>query len=175
MKGDITIESQEQIGSSFTFGAELPIASAESLKAKAKQIKSVHLPKALKVLIAEDNPTNQLIIQKMLNTQSASIRFAENGADVIQMHKDKWADVILMDISMPIIDGLEATKNIREFEKSNGQRQTPIIALTANAYESDRKNCMVAGMNGFVTKPIILNALIEEIESVLDGHDSGAG
>ncbi|HIP22736.1 MAG TPA: response regulator [Rhodobacteraceae bacterium] len=169
MSGDITVESSEGIGSNFTFRAELPIASADSPGSNAKQNTPTCLPKALRVLVAEDNLTNQLIIRKMLDTQSAAIRIAENGADVLEMYKEKWADVVLMDISMPVVGGLEATKNIRAFEESNNLKQTPIIALTANAYDSDRKNCFAVGMNGFVTKPIILNTLIEEIGRALNG------
>ncbi|NOR61506.1 MAG: response regulator [Rhodobacteraceae bacterium] len=169
MGGDIVVESREGIGSSFTFKAELPIARTDSRKPKAKHSTPICLPLALRVLVAEDNPTNQLIIKKMLSSQSATIRIAQNGADVLEMYKERWADVILMDVSMPVVGGLEATQNIREFEELHSLKQTPIIALTANAYDSDRKNCIAAGMNGFVTKPIILDTLIEEIGTVLDG------
>ena len=103
----------------------------------------------------------------MLGLQGANLRFAENGRVALDMFKEKTADVILMDISMPIVDGLEATRNIREFEKANGLNQTPIIALTANAFESDKKNCFDAGMNGFVAKPIIIDALFAEIGNAL--------
>jgi PAS domain S-box-containing protein len=173
MEGDIVVNSSEGIGSSFTFSAIFPKAQAGDATLPAPHDSPIQLPQSLDFLIAEDNLTNQFIIRKILSGHAASLRFADNGANAVEMYKEKPPDIVLMDISMPILDGLEATRRIREYEKLKGQTQTPIIALTANAYESDRKNCFEAGMNGFVTKPILVNTLIAEIGSAMAVNNSG--
>lgn len=172
MQGDIVVNSSEGVGSSFTFSAAFPKAEASDATLSATHNSPTQLPQSLSILIAEDNLTNQFIIRKILGTYDTLLRFAENGAEVLEMYKEKTSDVVLMDISMPVLDGLEATRCIREFEKKNNLKPTPIIALTANAFESDRKSCFDAGMNGFVTKPILVNTLIEEIGSVLAADSS---
>jgi len=167
MKGEITVSSSEGSGSCFTFVATLPEAEHTKTAPSVVQKSQPRQLQSLSILVAEDNLTNQFIIGKILGLQGAKLRFAENGGVALDMFKEKTTDVILMDISMPIVDGLEATRNIREFEKENGLSQTPIIALTANAFESDKKNCFNAGMNGFVAKPIIVDALLDEISNAL--------
>ena len=172
MKGDITVESSDGNGSCFTFTAPLPKAAPRNTGPSERQTSQLRLPQSLNILVAEDNITNQFIIGKMLGLQGANLCFAENGRVVLGMFKENGADVILMDISMPVVDGLEATRSIREYEKANGLIQTPIIALTANAFESDKKNCFDAGMNGFVAKPIILEALLKEIGMALKAENN---
>ncbi|WP_282091427.1 response regulator [Epibacterium ulvae] len=108
----------------------------------------------LKVLLAEDNRTNQLVVSRMLKDTPITLTVAGNGADAIaRYHKDK-PDLILMDMMMPDIDGLEATEVIRKYETSQQLKAIPIIALTANALDAHRDKCLAAGMDDFLTKPI---------------------
>ena len=118
----------------------------------------------LKVLLAEDNPINQKVAKRMLEKMGYEITVVDNGLDVLQaMGKDKF-DLILMDVQMPKMDGFAATRKIRLAEK-NVKQHIPIIALTAHAMKGDREKCLNAGMDGYVSKPIKFNELLEQIES----------
>jgi len=120
--------------------------------------------KTLKVLLAEDNKTNQLVVRKMLKDVPAEIMVAANGIEAVQMYRDSRPDVVLMDMMMPEMDGLEATLIIREIEAINDLGHCPIIALTANAMPTDKEKCLQAGMDGFLSKPIHKKALWEAIQ-----------
>mgnify|MGYP001582069123 CR=1 FL=1 len=117
-----------------------------------------------KVLIAEDNKTNQLIVKSMLKTTNIDMEFAANGQHAYEKFMALQPDLILMDMSMPVMDGLSATIAIREFEQQQNLRRCPIIALTANAMKEDQDRCFSAGMDGFVSKPIKKLELIETID-----------
>jgi len=118
---------------------------------------------ATKILIAEDNLVNQMVISSIIEEENFRVIFAKNGLEAITFFKKENFDVVLMDISMPVKNGLEATREIRLYEKENARKQTPILAATANVMSHDRLMCFEAGMNGFVSKPINKTALITEI------------
>ncbi|AZV81049.1 response regulator (plasmid) [Parasedimentitalea marina] len=122
--------------------------------------------KTLRVLLAEDNKTNQLVVCKMLKDAPIDILVAANGIEAVQMYCDSCPDVILMDMMMPEMDGLEATAIIRELEATEQRAHCPIIALTANAMPADKQKCLKAGMDGFLSKPINKKALLGAIESL---------
>lgn len=107
-----------------------------------------------RILVAEDNRTNRLVVQRMLQNTGATLTFVENGALALEHYQSEGADLILMDMSMPVMDGLTATKHIRSFECQTASGPVPIIALTANALEEDRDACMAVGMTGFLSKPV---------------------
>ncbi|WP_052261783.1 ATP-binding protein [Leisingera sp. ANG-M1] len=107
----------------------------------------------LRVLIAEDNKTNQLVLRKMLKSSGADLCFAENGQLAVDFYMSSPRDLILMDLSMPVLGGLEATRLIRAHEKASGLAECPIVAFTANAQPSDVEACLAAGMNDFLAKP----------------------
>jgi len=172
MGGEITLTSQIGIGSIFTFEAVFSKAQTKELAKPIPEGGAVTLAKSLDILVAEDNQTNRFILKKMLEKQDILLRFAMNGAEAYEMFTDRSPDIVLMDISMPLVSGLEATTNIRAFEKTNNLEQTPIIALTANAFDSDRKNCFAVGMNGFLVKPILYESLLGEIASQLEPKKS---
>jgi CheY-like chemotaxis protein len=117
------------------------------------------------ILVAEDNPINQKVAQRLLEKLGYSVEVAANGREAVQ----KWAagsyDLILMDCQMPEMDGYEATREIRSTEA--GRRHIPIIALTANAMVGDREKCLSAGMDGFVPKPIRTGVLSDAIKQLL--------
>jgi signal transduction histidine kinase/DNA-binding response OmpR family regulator len=108
----------------------------------------------LRVLVAEDNKTNRLVLGKLLKSTGVDISFCENGQEAVDHFKSHGADVILMDMAMPVLDGIGATEAIRTYEQANDRVACPIIALTANAMPADRKICEEAGMSDFLTKPV---------------------
>lgn len=180
MGGDLYVMSQSGVGSTFWLEVQLQKSRNEKLlmiaqkkKSKTKESESKEvvttpitapMMNSCKILIAEDNEVNQMILQKYLQKWGYSYVSAYNGLDVLkQLETDKDITLILMDCQMPEMDGLEATQKIRLLE--NSYKSIPIIALTANAMEEDKKRCLDAGMNGFLSKPIDVNTLKMEIES----------
>jgi CheY-like chemotaxis protein len=116
----------------------------------------------VRVLLVEDNPVNQKVAAKMLGKLGCSVDLAENGAVALERYDSGRYALVLMDLSMPIMDGLEATRLIRLREARTGER-VPIVALTANAMEGDRERCIGAGMDEYLTKPVRAEGLAEVI------------
>jgi len=127
----------------------------------------------LRVLIAEDNPGNLILMRKLLQSMGVSADFAHNGLEAVEAARQVAYDVILMDVQMPELDGIEATRRIRRFQPDR-QPILQIIALTANATEEDRLACFEAGMNGFITKPVRMQRLTEVLEHCALVRWSGA-
>ncbi|MBO9402896.1 ATP-binding protein [Shimia sp. R9_3] len=170
MDGKIRVSSQ--LGRGSIFSLELPIpASEKSVKARSgPEMVSFDDQKAdhvcfedQKILIAEDNQTNQLMLRKMLQRTQAKLVFVSTGKDALEAVETTVFDLILMDVSMPEMDGLEATSHIRAREQQNGLEACPIIALTANVQDSDRDLCLNAGMSDFIGKPLRKKHLISVI------------
>lgn len=114
-----------------------------------------------KILVAEDTESNFLLLSIILRKEYEVLR-AYNGAEAVEICRDRCPDLVLMDIKMPIMDGLEATKFIRQFNK-----ELVIIALTANAYDSDREKAFEAGCNDYMAKPVMAPKLREMISRYL--------
>jgi CheY-like chemotaxis protein len=116
-----------------------------------------------RMLVVDDNITNCKVIQALLNKLGLLVSVVNDGQQAVQAiqqaQPDIRPDLIFMDVNMPVMDGYVATQLIREWEASQQLRATPIIALTANAFEDDRQRCAQAGMNDFLTKPIAVPAL----------------
>jgi len=121
--------------------------------------------KPLRVLLAEDNLVNQKLGVRLLGKQGWQVVVANNGKEAVELVQKDGFDLVLMDVQMPEMDGIEATKEIRKREKETG-RHIPIIALTANAFEEDRKKCLEAGMDEYATKPIKIDELFSIIEGI---------
>ena len=117
---------------------------------------------ALRVLIAEDNPVNQLVIKKVLSKLSITPDLVNNGQEAVDLCHQKDYDVVLMDVQMPVMDGLAATRQIR----SADQRQPHIIALTANAMDGDRELCIAAGMDDYMSKPVDIGTIRNRLTSL---------
>jgi two-component system, cell cycle response regulator DivK len=117
----------------------------------------------MRILIAEDNPDNREMLARRLERRGYSVLFAEDGAAAINAVFTHRPDLVLMDVSMPVLSGLEATKAIREREV--GPR-TPIIALTAHAMDSARQECLAAGCDAFATKPVDFPGLLALMSSL---------
>lgn len=122
------------------------------------------------LLIVEDTPINQAVLQAMLNPFGLRLSFADNGQLGVDAVQREDFDLILMDCLMPVLDGFSATQAIRAWEQQHGKPRTPIIALTANAYEEVRQRCQAAGMDDFLSKPIVRDTLIECLQRYLPGH-----
>ncbi len=119
-------------------------------------------PRKLRVLVAEDNSTNRLVMEKLLKSLDVELAFAKNGIEAVEMHSQLRPDMMFMDISMPIMDGKQATQEIRAKEKSNGTR-TPIIAVTAHAVVGDEEGILSAGLDSYLTKPLRKAEIFEAI------------
>jgi CheY-like chemotaxis protein len=120
----------------------------------------------LRVLLVEDNTINQMVAAKLLERQGHAVVIAENGRAALETLEEEQFDLVLMDVQMPVMDGLEATAAIRQREAGTG-RHLPIVALTANALVGDRERCLRAGMDGYVAKPFQVQSLLHEITQVL--------
>jgi PAS domain S-box-containing protein len=121
--------------------------------------------KHLKVLLAEDNPVNQMVAAKMLEKRGHTVIIAANGLEALAALDQGEFDIVLMDVQMPEMDGREATLAIRARERSTGGH-IPIVAVTASAMKGDRERCLEVGMDGYITKPIKYESLIEEVERI---------
>ena len=119
----------------------------------------------LRVLLAEDNPVNQLLATRLLEKRGHRVVVAANGREALAALENESYDLVLMDIQMPEIDGIEATRAIREKERTNGNHQ-PVIALTAHAMKGDQERCLNAGMDGYLSKPI----RPQELDEILDKY-----
>ena len=113
------------------------------------------------VLLVEDNPVNQKVAVRFLERMGCSVRVADNGVEAVRACEDNTFDIVLMDMQMPVMDGLTATTRIRERETGDGRKNVPIVALTANAMANQLERCMEAGMNDFLTKPLEIPRLHE--------------
>ena len=158
MGGEVGLTSEEGRGSNFWFQLELPRGQKPVPVAPASVVPSrphsgVASP-TLRVLVAEDNPANQLVVQGLVEKMGASIDFAGNGAEALEMLAKQHYDVVLMDCQMPVMDGYTATRQIRAGAVPGINPGIIIIALTAYAMPSDRQKCLDAGMNDYVPKPL---------------------
>ena len=123
----------------------------------------------LKILLAEDNMVNQKLAVKVLGKQGYRVTVAANGLEALNLFTENRFDVILMDVQMPEMDGLEATERIRHWEEGLGTH-VPIIAMTAHAMKGDREKCLAAGMDAYVSKPIRPGQLMEAIDATLSRY-----
>ncbi len=171
--GEIGVESEVDKGSTFWFWVDYKTASSQNNPLKEEMTKAIESStknktnqnKSYTILLAEDNLINQKVAIMYLEKYGHQVETALNGEIAFEMFTNKEYDFIFMDIQMPIKDGIETTKDIREYEKQHSDmKPIRIIALTANAMDGDRNICLAAGMNGFIGKPF----KPDELESVLN-------
>jgi CheY-like chemotaxis protein len=120
--------------------------------------------RSLRILLVDDSQVNRLLIQIYLKDGRYQLEDAENGEIAVAKLKAEKYDVVLMDMQMPIMDGLEATRKVREWERERGLSRTPILALTASALEEDVRRALDAGVDAHITKPITKDALVAAIK-----------
>lgn len=161
MGGDLSVKSKLGEGSTFTTEIVLEIADENiNLAAQsAGKINNFHGT----VLLVEDNAVNKKIATKILQKMHLDVQTADNGQEALDMCHSHNYDLIFMDVMMPVMDGLEATSKLR----GEGNK-TPIVAMTANAFEEDKRKCLDAGMDGFLTKPLKKTEIILELDRFLD-------
>ena len=125
------------------------------------------------ILVAEDNEVNQIVVEQILLEAGQDYKIVDNGQMAVDAYQEQRPDLILMDVSMPVMNGLEATEAIRALEAQSGER-IPIIGLTAHALKGDREVCMKAGMDDYMSKPISPDALIAKIGEWLESGNTSA-
>lgn len=174
MGGQIKLKSEVGVGSKFYFCLEMPIVKDISIIRKGQNSQTERKLQPLKeckpvILVAEDTETNVLLIDNILKEIFAEIDlfFADNGAKAVEICKEQKIDLVLMDVQMPVMDGVEATKRLRQLGF-----KLPIIALTAGALEQERKKCLDAGMDFFISKPVHYEHLIKVLEQFLTKKSS---
>ena len=169
MGGTIQVESELKKGTTFTVTIPHRIANAQDMKTNAAVCVDPSKFIGKRILLVEDNELNREIATEMLSEFGFIVETAEDGLvgiDMLTSAEEDYYDLILMDVQMPRLNGYEATKVIRGL-KDRKKAAIPIIAMTANAFEEDRKNALAAGMNGHLAKPIELEKLLEAIAAVL--------
>ncbi len=167
MGGQLRLESESGQGSLFYFS--LLLTTAKQTLPTTQSVSNANLlpaNTALKILLADDNAVNRLLARRLLNKAGHEVILAENGREALEAWEAERPDVILMDVQMPVMDGLEATQLIRNLEQDKQFNPTPIIALTANALERDRQQCLAAGMDDFLSKPFQIQALLDVVQRV---------
>jgi PAS domain S-box-containing protein len=162
MGGRISVESEAGKGSTFSFAIRLPLAKELPADFDVPAVTPAATHK-LRILLVEDNPANQKLAGYILKDRGHTVEIAHNGQEAVRLTGQYTYDVILMDVQMPGMDGLEATAAIRKRETDN---RTPIIAMTAHAGQSDRQRCIAAGMDGYLSKPIDADEMLAVVESL---------
>jgi signal transduction histidine kinase/DNA-binding NarL/FixJ family response regulator len=166
MDGQISVESEPGAGSTFSFTARLSPVSEPDLAAGAAAstpVPGALFGKALRILVAEDSPDNQVLIRAFLKDTPFQIDIAENGESAVEQFTAGAYDLVLMDMQMPKMDGCSATRAMREWEAARGIPPAPIIALTANALKEDEERSLAAGCTAHLTKPIRKACLLQAI------------
>jgi PAS domain S-box-containing protein len=181
MGGAIWLESQLGKGSQFSFAASLPLATVASIGAEESAEESAEkissngavLERSVaggrtrrKILLADDSEDNQILVKAYLENANCEIEVAADGGEAFEKFKAESFDLVFMDMQMPVLDGYQTTEKIREWEKLNALKRTPIVALTAYAMKEEAERAVKVGCDMHASKPIMKKTLVDLIESV---------
>jgi len=169
MHGSIDFSSEPGIGSTFYFDIQMELADRTECNAEPGSEEPVQLPAVnTRILLAEDNPANQMVFKMILEYAGLQVDIVANGEEAVEAVRTIPYDIVLMDISMPLMDGMKATRIIRQL--SGPENKTPIVAITAHALSGDKERFLAAGMNDFLNKPIDRTKVLQCI-----AHWTGSG
>ncbi len=172
MGGRIRVESEVDCGSVFSFTVVFPRGSRNKIPNDLREKKRTPTgrpARSLRVLLAEDNEVNALIAARFLSQMGCDVVAVSNGRQVLSALAESRFDLVFIDVEMPEMDGVEAARRIRDGEAGEENRRVPVMAMTAHALPEYRKKCEEAGMDGFVTKPVDVQALNAILERVRNG------
>jgi two-component system, sensor histidine kinase len=178
MGGQFLVTSEAGIGSLFSVILPLPRVKLEAVQtgtnAAPSETVSGHLPHVASrsILLAEDHLVNQRVIAMILEPHGIALTIAQNGAEAVEMWQNAHFDLVLMDMQMPIMDGLSATKRIREIERSDGLRRTPIAMVSANAMKEHITQSFWAGCDFHIAKPVTPETLLKGIDATLEACET---
>ena len=163
MGGEVHLESEAGHGVSVCFS--LPMRLARERRA-AGNTRGAQAPAPLSALLVEDDPVNQAFMRMLLQHHGYEVHCVSNGRQAVDALTKERYDIVLMDLQMPELDGLEATRRIRHLEQTEGWPPVPIVAVTAHAMLGDREHCLDAGMDEYIAKPLQVNQLLATLERV---------
>lgn len=168
MSGTITVSSTESAGSTFTVTLVFNLThTTQNISAPPVPERVEFTTSQIHVLIADDNPINQRIVESLLTKRAMQVRLASSGQEALTLFDSNTFDLVLMDLQMPGIDGYETVRLMRKKERARGSDPIPILALSAHATESEKQKAIEAGMNDFISKPITKDLLFTAIENQL--------
>jgi CheY-like chemotaxis protein len=165
MEGRIWVECGESGGSTFRFTVRFPPMDPAASRVDTSSEEPT-VAQSLTVLLVEDHPINQALASALLERQGHRVLVAANGREALELAETNRFDLVLMDVQMPDMDGIQATARIREMEEAEA-RHTPIVALTAHAMKGDRDRFLAAGMDGYIAKPIRADTFFSTIHEAI--------
>jgi CheY-like chemotaxis protein len=173
MKGRVGVESRLGVGSTFTVTAPLAFVAASEAGSAGRSEDEPGGEGELRILAVEDNVTNRVILEALLAPLRGSLTMVADGREAVEAVRRGGYELVLMDIQMPHMNGIEATREIRAWEAATNRRPIPIIAVTANALPEQVQAYLEAGMTGFIAKPIESGRLIAAMTEAVEGAARG--
>lgn len=159
MGGSIEIDSKKDAGTTMSFTLKMDIGSPQDLPVEETITLDTKILRGKRILLVEDNATNRILAHNILSQYGAEVTEADDGSVAVERMKLRSFDLVLMDMQMPVMNGLEATRYIRAHIDS----RVPVVALTASAFKKEEESCLAAGMNDFITKPLDEERLVQRI------------
>ena len=165
--GELDADGEPGVGTTFSFTIPLsPAAAPVSLIAANEAQMDASAERPIRVLVADDHPTNRQVVELILDEIGAELVCVEDGQQAVEAFRRSGFDIVLMDLTMPVMDGLEATRRIREFERQAGLERTPVIMLTASVLPEHIDASLAAGADHHVSKPISARALLAAVMEI---------